>query len=68
MRLTGGDRHALKAKRLGVSAEACLAFEDSDNGARAAHSAGLAVIFGQGPSSARPATIDRSVVAKRRSN
>jgi HAD superfamily hydrolase (TIGR01509 family) len=33
------------ADKLGVAAERCLVFEDSDNGVRAAHSAGMATIM-----------------------
>lgn len=33
------------ANKLGVSAKECLVFEDSDNGVRAAHSAGMATII-----------------------
>lgn len=36
--------YALAASRLGLSASACLAFEDSENGARAALAAGAALI------------------------
>ncbi|MEF3064157.1 HAD family hydrolase [Pandoraea apista] len=36
--------YRLAAHRLGVPADACLAFEDSDNGAHAAASAGIAVV------------------------
>ncbi len=52
--LAGGDEVALSkpdpavyrlaANRLGVPAGQCLAFEDSDHGARAAHDAGLRVV------------------------
>ena len=38
--------YLLAAERLGVAPERCLAFEDSDHGARAAHAAGLAVVMG----------------------
>jgi beta-phosphoglucomutase-like phosphatase (HAD superfamily) len=37
--------YRLAAHRLGVPVDSCLAFEDSDNGARAAVSAGMAVII-----------------------
>ena len=37
--------YLLAAERLGVAPERCLAFEDSDHGARAAHAAGLAVVM-----------------------
>jgi HAD superfamily hydrolase (TIGR01509 family) len=37
--------YRLAAERLGVSPAHCLAFEDSDHGARAAHAAGLRVIL-----------------------
>jgi beta-phosphoglucomutase-like phosphatase (HAD superfamily) len=36
--------YKLAALRLGVPVAACLAFEDSDNGAHAAASAGMAVV------------------------
>jgi len=52
--LAGGDEvsrskpdpavYLLAAARLGVPAAQCLAFEDSDHGARAAHAAGLRVV------------------------
>jgi len=52
--LAGGDEvsrskpdpavYLLAAARLGVPAAQCLAFEDSDHGARAAHDAGLGVV------------------------
>lgn len=52
--LAGGDEvsrgkpdpavYLLAAARLGVPAAQCLAFEDSDHGARAAHEAGLRVV------------------------
>ncbi len=52
--LAGGDEvshskpdpavYLLAAARLGVPAAQCLAFEDSDHGARAAHQAGLQVV------------------------
>jgi beta-phosphoglucomutase-like phosphatase (HAD superfamily) len=37
--------YRLAAHRLGVPVDACLAFEDSDNGAHAAASAGIAVVI-----------------------
>ena len=37
--------YLLAAERLGVAPECCLAFEDSNHGARAAHAAGLAVVM-----------------------
>jgi beta-phosphoglucomutase-like phosphatase (HAD superfamily) len=53
--LAGGDEVArskpdpavylLAAERLGVAPQRCLAFEDSDHGARSAHAAGLAVVM-----------------------
>jgi beta-phosphoglucomutase-like phosphatase (HAD superfamily) len=53
--LAGGDEVArckpdpavylLAASRLGVAPAQCLAFEDSDHGARAAHAAGLRVVL-----------------------
>jgi HAD superfamily hydrolase (TIGR01509 family) len=52
--LAGGDEvtrskpdpavYLLAAARLGIAATQCLAFEDSDHGARAAHDAGLGVV------------------------
>lgn len=38
------DAYLLAAQRLGVAPEACLAFEDSDPGTRAAHAAGMTVV------------------------
>ncbi len=53
--IAGGDEVArskpdpavylLAAERLGVAPQRCLAFEDSEHGARAAHAAGLAVVM-----------------------
>ena len=53
--ITGGDEvdrgkpdpavYRLAAQRLGVPVDACLAFEDSANGAHAAASAGIAVVI-----------------------
>jgi HAD superfamily hydrolase (TIGR01509 family) len=53
--LAGGDEvlrskpdpavYLLAASRLGVAPAQCLAFEDSDHGARAAHVAGLRVVL-----------------------
>jgi len=37
--------YLLAAERLGVAASGCLAFEDTDHGARAAHAAGMRVIL-----------------------
>jgi HAD superfamily hydrolase (TIGR01509 family) len=52
--ITGGDEvthgkpdpalYLLAATRLGVAPEACIAFEDSENGARAAQAAGIRVV------------------------
>ena len=52
--VTGGDEvergkpdpsiYLLAAQRLGVAPSACIAFEDSDHGAEAAHAAGLRVV------------------------
>ena len=53
--VTGGDEvthgkpdpalYLLAAARLGVAPEACIAFEDSENGARAAQAAGVRVVI-----------------------
>lgn len=53
--IAGGDEVArskpdpavylLAAERLSVAPQCCLAFEDSDHGARAAHAAGIAVVM-----------------------
>jgi beta-phosphoglucomutase-like phosphatase (HAD superfamily) len=53
--LAGGDEvrdskpdpavYLLAAQRLGVAAQQCLAFEDTDHGARAAHAAGMRVVL-----------------------
>lgn len=37
--------YLLAARRLGVSPHQCLAFEDTDHGARAAHAAGMRVVL-----------------------
>jgi beta-phosphoglucomutase-like phosphatase (HAD superfamily) len=37
--------YLLAAHRLGVSADECLAFEDTDHGAQAAHAAGMRVVL-----------------------
>jgi HAD superfamily hydrolase (TIGR01509 family) len=37
--------YLLAAQRLGVAPEQCLAFEDTDHGARAAHAAGMRVVL-----------------------
>jgi beta-phosphoglucomutase-like phosphatase (HAD superfamily) len=38
------DAYLLAAERLGVDPRRCLAFEDSETGARAAHAAGMTVV------------------------
>lgn len=48
------DAYLLAADRLGVNPRACLAFEDSDPGTRAAHAAGMTVI--QVPDMVSPGT------------
>ena len=45
--------YQLAAERLGVEPAQCLAFEDSENGARAAQAAGIAVVIA--PDLKRPA-------------
>jgi len=48
------DAYLLAAQRLGVNPAACLAFEDSDPGTRAAHAAGMTVV--QVPDMVAPGT------------
>ncbi|MGH8231101.1 MAG: HAD family hydrolase, partial [Steroidobacteraceae bacterium] len=61
--------YQLAADRLGVSPARCLAFEDSDHGARAAHAAGLRVVlipdlkrFEFGPAYLQLTSLDQALV------